>query len=84
MVQLVKDLGLSLQQSGWLLWRGFSPWPRNFYMLWAWPKGKEKRQKEKGNREQRAHIENKECDGRLTPMSIATVDVNGLNISIQR
>ena len=31
---VVKDPVLSL------LWRQFSPWPRNFYMLWAWPPGK--------------------------------------------
>ena len=28
----VKDRALSL------LWHVFSPWPRNFHMLWAWPK----------------------------------------------
>ena len=25
---------------GLLLWRGFDPWPRNFHMLWVWPKKK--------------------------------------------
>ena len=33
-----KDLVVSLQQLGLLLWRGFDPWPRNFHMLWARPK----------------------------------------------
>ena len=30
--QRVKDLTLSL------LWPGFSPWPKNFHMLWEGPK----------------------------------------------
>ena len=30
MAQQVKDPALLLQQLGWLLWHGFSPWPRNF------------------------------------------------------
>ena len=38
MAQWVKDLVLSLQQLGSLQWLEFSPWPRNFHMLWAWPK----------------------------------------------
>ena len=21
-----------------LLWCGFDPWPRNFHMMWVWPK----------------------------------------------
>ena len=32
--QWVKELALSL------LWRGFDPWPRNFPMLWVYPKKK--------------------------------------------
>ena len=36
-VQLVKDLALSL------LWSGFSPWPGNFCILWMWPKTKRKK-----------------------------------------
>ena len=32
MAQWVKDLALSLQQLGPLLWHGFNPWLRNFYM----------------------------------------------------
>ena len=36
--QWVKDLVLSLQQLGLLLWHRFDPWPRNFCMLWAQPK----------------------------------------------
>ena len=34
--QQVKELALSL------LWCQFDPWPRNFHMLWAWPKKKRK------------------------------------------
>ena len=37
-VQYVKDLALSLQWLGTLLWRGFDPWPGNFRILRAWPK----------------------------------------------
>ena len=37
-VQRVKDLVLSLQWLGSLLWCGFHPWPRNFHMLWVQPK----------------------------------------------
>ena len=35
MAQLVKDLVLSQQWLGLLLWHGFDPWPRNFHMLQA-------------------------------------------------
>ena len=38
MAQQVKDLELSLQQFGSLLWRGFNPRPANFHMLWVQPK----------------------------------------------
>ena len=38
----VKDLALSLQQFGSLLWLMFNPWPRNFHMLQV---GAEKRKK---------------------------------------
>ena len=31
--QWVKDPALSLQRLRLLLWYGFDPWPRNFYML---------------------------------------------------
>ena len=31
MAQWVKDVALSLQQPGWLLWWGFNPWLRNFH-----------------------------------------------------
>ena len=34
--QWVKDPMSSLQQLGSLLWHRFDPWPRNFYMPWAW------------------------------------------------
>ena len=36
-VQWVKDLALSLQQLGLLLWCRFDPWPGNYHMLWVWP-----------------------------------------------
>ena len=39
--QQVKDLALSVQWPGSLLWCGFDPWPRNFCMPWAWPHKKE-------------------------------------------
>ena len=38
--QWVKDPALSLQWLCSLLWRRFSPWPRNFHMPWAWLKKK--------------------------------------------
>ena len=34
MARWVKGLVLSLQQLGLLLWGGFNPWPRNFFMPW--------------------------------------------------
>ena len=37
-VQWVKDLVVSLQWLGSLLWHGFDPWPRNFCMPRVWPK----------------------------------------------
>lgn len=33
MAQWVKDLVLSLQQPGMLLWRGFDPWSGNVHIL---------------------------------------------------
>ena len=36
--QQVKNLALSLQQLGSLLWHGFDPWPGKFFMLQAQPK----------------------------------------------
>ena len=39
MVPQVKDQAFSLQKLWPLLWLGFDPWPRNFYM---WPKNKAK------------------------------------------
>ena len=42
MAQWVKDLVLSLQWLGLLLWCGFDPWPRNFHMLEVQPKKKKK------------------------------------------
>ena len=38
MAQWVNDLALLLLWLGSLLWRGFDPWPRNFHILWVWPK----------------------------------------------
>ena len=43
MAQQVKDLALSLQQPRLLVWRGFNPWPGNFYMPQAKPKTKQKK-----------------------------------------
>ena len=40
-VQLGKDLMLSLQWLGSLLWCRFNPWPKNFHMPQAWPKKKD-------------------------------------------
>ena len=37
-VQQVKDLALSVQELGSLLWHRFDPWPRNFHMPWVQPK----------------------------------------------
>ena len=42
MAQWVKDPALS-QQLRSLLWLGFDPWPKNFYMLQAQPKKKKKK-----------------------------------------
>ena len=39
-VEQGKDLALSLQQLGWLLWHRFNPWPGNFHMPQAGPKKK--------------------------------------------
>ena len=39
-MQWVKDLALSLQQLGSLLWHGFDPWSGNFHMTWSLPKNK--------------------------------------------
>ena len=40
-MQEVKDLALSVQQLGLLLWHRFSSWPENVHMhvrmLWAFP-----------------------------------------------
>ena len=38
MVQWVKDLALSLQWLGSLLWCRFDSWLGNFHVLWVWPK----------------------------------------------
>ena len=39
----VKDLVLSLQWLGSLLWHGFDPWPKNFNMLRVLPKNKKQK-----------------------------------------
>ena len=36
--QQVKDVALSLQQLGSVLWGGFDPWPEDFQRLQAQPK----------------------------------------------
>ena len=47
--QWVKDLALSLEWLlKWLLWHGFDPWPRNFYML-----KERKKERKKGRKEGR-------------------------------
>ena len=43
--QQVKDLALSLQHLGSLLWCGFDPWPRNFHMPRVQPKKKRRTEK---------------------------------------
>ena len=45
--QWIKDLVLSLQPPGSLLWCGFDSWPGNFHMLRAQPKRKKKKKKVK-------------------------------------
>ena len=35
--QWVKDLALSLQELGLLLWCRFDPWPEYLHMPWVWP-----------------------------------------------
>ena len=37
-MQQVKDLALSLQWLGLLLWHRLNPHPKNFHMLWGQPK----------------------------------------------
>ena len=56
MVQRGKDPVLLLQRLKLLLWRGFSPWPGNFHMLWAWQGRKERerrRRREGGMKEEK-------------------------------
>ena len=53
MVQWVKDPTLLQLWHQSQLWLTFSPWPRNFHMLWVWPK---KNQKEK-RKERKHHIQ---------------------------
>ena len=37
MAKRLKDLALSLQWLGLLVWLGFDPWPKNFHMPQLWP-----------------------------------------------
>ena len=53
MVQQVKDLVVSLQWLGLLLWSGFDPWPGNSHMPWAWLK-KKKRSVKLGRRKEKS------------------------------
>ena len=46
MAQYVKDLVLSLQQLGLLLWCGFDPWPRSFHRPQVQPEKKKRKEKE--------------------------------------
>ena len=39
-MQQIKDLALSLQWFGLLLWHGFDPWSGNVHMPQAWPERK--------------------------------------------
>ena len=48
-VQQVKDLMLFLKLLWLLLWFGFSPWPRNFHILWGIARKKENKQTNKQN-----------------------------------
>lgn len=48
MVQWVKNLALSLQWLGWLLWHRFDPCLRNFHMVGV--KQKKRKKKKKLNR----------------------------------
>ena len=56
MVQQVKDLVLSLQWLGSLLWHSFDPWPGNFYMLWVQPKKKKKKESDVDLSERKAYV----------------------------
>ena len=55
----VKDLALSLQQAGSLLWHGFNPWPRNFHMPQMRPKKKKKKKKKSVVFLDNNHLKNK-------------------------
>ena len=52
-MQQVKDVALSLLWLWLHLWLDFRPWPRNFHMLWAWPKQKIKSKGENSNNSKR-------------------------------
>ena len=45
MAQKIKDLALSLQWLGLLLWGRFDPGPENFHLLWVWLEKKKKASK---------------------------------------
>ena len=40
MVKQIEDSTLPQLWRRSELWLGFDPWPRNFHMLWVWPKNK--------------------------------------------
>ena len=47
--QQAKDLALSLQQLGSLLWHGFDCWPGSFHKSRVWPKTNKQTNKNKQN-----------------------------------
>ena len=44
MAKWAKDMTLSLQQLGSLLWHGFDPWPGKFHMPCVQPEKKKKKE----------------------------------------
>ena len=61
MVYWVKELVLSLQWLGLLLWSQFDFWPRNFHMPWSQPRKKEgKKGKKKEIKKERKERRKKE------------------------
>ena len=56
MVQWLKDLALSMQWLGWLLWCEFGSRPGNLHMPQVWQK-KKKRRKERKKKRKRKTIE---------------------------
>ena len=54
MAQEIKDLALSLEWLGLLLWYGFT-WPRHFSRTWVWPR-KKKKKKEREREVHNLHV----------------------------